>query len=94
MIDDAQVKTVGDTIRARILAVNNVAYTSQAAWQLYYASGGASDWFKSKGGISYSFTVFSASICVNFEFDFRRFRVLTIKFLRLNPFNCRTKKYV
>jgi len=55
--NDANAKTVGDTIRARILAVNNVAYTSQAAWQLYYASGGASDWFLSKGQISYSYTI-------------------------------------
>jgi len=47
--NDAIAKLVGDTIRARILAVNNVAYTSQASWQLYYTTGSAQDWYYSKG---------------------------------------------
>jgi murein tripeptide amidase MpaA len=55
--NEGEAKTVGDTIRARILSVNNVAYTSQGSWQLYYASGGASDWFLSKGRISLSYTI-------------------------------------
>jgi len=57
--NDANAKLVGDTIRARILAVNNVAYTSQAAWQLYIASGTASDWYyaPSYGNAPLSYTI-------------------------------------
>jgi murein tripeptide amidase MpaA len=55
--NDAAQKLVGDTIRARILAVNNVAYTSQPTNQLYIASGGASDWFCSVGQAPYSYTI-------------------------------------
>jgi len=61
--NDAASKLVGDTIRARILAVNNVAYTSQASWQLYYTAGTASDWYyaqttaPSTPRIPYSYTI-------------------------------------
>jgi len=55
--NDALAKTVGDTIRARILAVNNVAYTSQASWQLYYTTGSAQDWYYSQANIPLSYTI-------------------------------------
>jgi len=55
--NDAAVKIIGDTIRARILAVNNVAYTSQASWQLYYTTGSAQDWYYSQANIPVSFTI-------------------------------------
>jgi len=55
--NDALAKTVGDTIRARILAVNNVAYTSQAAWQLYYTTGSAQDWYYGQAKVPLAFTI-------------------------------------
>jgi len=55
--NDALAKTVGDTIRARILAVNNVAYTSQPSWQLYYTSGTAQDWYYSQAKVPLSYTI-------------------------------------
>jgi len=54
---DPILKTVGDTWRERVLAVNGVSYTSQNAYQLYYTSGGARDWYFSEGKVPYSFTV-------------------------------------
>jgi hypothetical protein len=61
LLDDAQAKLVGDTIRACILAVNNVAYTSQASWQLYYTAGTASDWYYGEAKIPLSYTVHISS---------------------------------
>jgi murein tripeptide amidase MpaA len=55
--NDAQAKLVGDTIRARILAVNNVAYTSQPSWALYYTTGSAQDWYYSQASIPLSYTI-------------------------------------
>jgi len=55
--NEAKAKTVGDTIRDRIRAINNVAYTSEASWQLYYASGVAPDWWYSKASIPLSYTI-------------------------------------
>eukprot|EP00026_Physarum_polycephalum_P007245 Phypoly_transcript_07303.p1 GENE.Phypoly_transcript_07303~~Phypoly_transcript_07303.p1 ORF type:complete len:408 (+),score=50.77 Phypoly_transcript_07303:397-1620(+) len=55
--NDARAKTVGDTIRARILAVNNVAYTSQPSWQLYYTTGSAQDWYYSQASVPLSYTI-------------------------------------
>jgi len=55
--NDAAVKIIGDTIRSRILAVNNVAYTSQASWQLYYTTGSAQDWYYGQAAIPVSFTI-------------------------------------
>jgi murein tripeptide amidase MpaA len=55
--NDATAKLVGDTIRARILAVNNVPYTSQASWQLYYTAGTSQDWYYSQASIPLSYTI-------------------------------------
>jgi len=55
--NDATVKSIGDTIRARILAVNNVAYTSEPSWQLYYTTGTAQDWYYSQAAVPVSFTI-------------------------------------
>jgi len=55
--NEATAKLVGDTIRARILAVNNVAYTSEPSWQLYYTSGTAQDWYYSKASVPLSYTI-------------------------------------
>jgi len=55
--NDARAKTVGDTIRARILAVNNVAYTSQPSWQLYYTTGSAQDWYYGQANVPLSYTI-------------------------------------
>jgi len=55
--NDVQAKLVGDTIRARILAVNNVAYTSEPSWQLYYTSGTAQDWYYGEAKIPLSYTI-------------------------------------
>jgi len=55
--NDATAKLVGDTIRARILAVNNVAYTSQASWQLYYTAGTSQDWYYSGATVPLSYTI-------------------------------------
>jgi len=55
--NDALAKTVGDTIRARILAVNGVAYTSQPSWALYYTTGSAQDWYYSQAKIPLSYTI-------------------------------------
>lgn len=56
--NDAEVKAVGDTMSARILSVNNVAYTSEAGWELYKTSGGANDWYYGdQAKIPYSFTI-------------------------------------
>jgi murein tripeptide amidase MpaA len=55
--NDAQAKTIGDTIRARILSVNNVAYTSQASWQLYYTTGSAQDWYYGQAKVPISYTI-------------------------------------
>lgn len=54
---DPLLKQIGDTWRARVLAVNGVSYTSQNAYQLYFTSGGARDWYFSEAKIPYSFTV-------------------------------------
>lgn len=55
--NDAFAKTVGDTVRARILAVNNVPYTSEPSWQLYYTTGSAQDWYYGQAKIPLSFTI-------------------------------------
>jgi len=55
--NDALAKTVGDTIRARILAVNNVAYTSEPSWQLYYTTGSAQDWYYGQAAVPLSYTI-------------------------------------
>lgn len=55
--NEALAKSVGDTMRARILAVHNVAYTSQASWQLYYTTGSAQDWYYTQAKIPLSYTI-------------------------------------
>ena len=55
--DEVLAKKVGDTMRARILAVNNVDYTSEASWELYYTTGSAQDWYYDQAKISLSYTV-------------------------------------
>jgi len=55
--NDALAKTVGDTIRARILSITNVAYTSEPSWQLYYTSGSAQDWYFSQAQVPLSYTI-------------------------------------
>jgi len=55
--NDAAAKVIGDTWRARILAVNNVAYTSQPSWQLYYTTGSAQDWYFGQASFTFSYTI-------------------------------------
>jgi murein tripeptide amidase MpaA len=55
--DDAFAKTVGDGYAQRILATSGLQYTSQGAWQLYYTSGTARDWYNSKAASPVSYTV-------------------------------------
>jgi murein tripeptide amidase MpaA len=55
--NDAQAKLVGDTIRDKILAVNNIPYISQPSWQLYYTAGTAQDWYYSEGNVPLSYTI-------------------------------------
>jgi len=55
--NDAQAKVIGDTIRARILAVYNVPYTSEPSWQLYYTAGTAQDWYYSEAKVPFSYTI-------------------------------------
>jgi len=54
---DPLLKTIGDTWRNTILAVNGVSYTSQNAFQLYFTSGGARDWYFTEASIPISFTI-------------------------------------
>jgi len=55
--NDALAKRVGDTMRDRIRAVNNIAYTSQPSWALYYTTGSAQDWYYSEGKMPLSYTI-------------------------------------
>jgi len=55
--NEAAAKAVGDAISANIRAYSGYAYTSQRAYQLYLASGIASDWYNSKGGAPLAYTI-------------------------------------
>jgi len=55
--NDALAKSIGDTIRNRILAVHNVAYTSEPSWELYYTAGTAQDWYYAEAKVPISFTI-------------------------------------
>lgn len=55
--NEAVAKTVGDTIRQKILSVNNVYYTSEPSWQLYYTTGSAQDWYYSEADVPLSYTI-------------------------------------
>jgi len=55
--NEAIAKTIGDGIRASILAVNRVAYTSQPSWELYYTAGTSTDWWYATGKIPFSYCI-------------------------------------
>jgi len=55
--NEATIKEVGDTMRDRILQQSSTPYTSQHAYQLYYCSGIASDWFQTGGGAPLAYTI-------------------------------------
>jgi len=55
--EEAYIQAVGDEIRNQILAVNGKSYISEGAWELYYTTGSASDWFYGEGETVLAFTI-------------------------------------
>jgi len=55
--NEAEGKLVGDTMRARILAVFGKAYSSIPSYNLYVTSGSAQDWYYGQAAVPLSFTI-------------------------------------
>jgi len=49
--------TLGSGIASTIRAAYGLTYVSQGSWELYFTSGGATDWFNSKGMVPIAYTI-------------------------------------
>jgi len=53
----ATLASMGSGIVSTIRATSGLTYVSQGSWELYFTSGGATDWFYSKGLVPLSYTI-------------------------------------
>jgi len=55
--NNAALTTLGAKMKEIIRSVHGKDYTNQAAWELYFTTGSAQDWFGEKANINVSFTI-------------------------------------
>jgi len=53
----AFLRTLGDDLVRQLRILYNTVYVNQGSYELYYTTGGASDWFESEGKAPLSYTI-------------------------------------